>query len=75
MGQELKRYDVSGRDDGSGRQFPAGTVLKLDREAAERMGLEKPRRAADGDASQPAGKPREAATKKRTVSSRARKRG
>lgn len=53
MAGELKRYDVSGKDIGDGRPAPAGTILKLDREAAERLGLEKPKKAKSDAESKP----------------------
>lgn len=64
-----KRYDVSGMDQGGGRLYPAGTILKLDRATAERMGLEKPSKAAErDDSTEPDAKPRRAAgTRKRSA--------
>lgn len=37
----IKRYDVSGVDQGNGVPFPAGTVLKLDEAGAAQLGLKR----------------------------------
>jgi len=74
MAGPLKNYDVSGKDLGDGRPAPNGTVLRLTREHAERLGLEKSTKKRDADAepktsSTPdvATKPRTAPTRKRTT--------
>jgi hypothetical protein len=67
---ELKRYDVSGKDIGDGRPAPAGTILKLDREAAERLGLEKSRKTAEPDAESKPVRAEAVRTAKRTTAKR-----
>lgn len=39
MAAETKRYDVSGKPRGGGREYPNGTILKLTDEQAAAMGL------------------------------------
>lgn len=36
---ETKRYDVGGMDRGNGKEYPAGTTLKLTKGQADAMGL------------------------------------
>lgn len=72
---ELKRYDVSGLDSGGGRPYPEGTILKLDRKTAEKLGLEKPSRQARADADDKKVATTEVASKPRTTTrKRARRR-
>lgn len=63
MGQ-VKSYNVGGLDDGTGNPYPADTVLRLDANDAERMGLAKVRRESAAAPETPA-KPRTAETRKR----------
>lgn len=73
MSGPLKLYDVSGKDVlGDGRPAPDGTVLRLKRPDAERLGLEKPAKKTD-DETAPAAKPRSAdAAKPRRATTRKR---
>ena len=62
---ELKNYNVGGVDQGNGVPFPADTVLRLDDAHAEKMGLKKPSKKADDDASPKAKPAAEPSTRKR----------
>lgn len=45
----LKRYSVAGMDDGSGRPYPADTLVELNYADAVKLGLEKARPAPKSD--------------------------
>lgn len=67
----LKNYDVSGKDVlGNGKPAPDGTVLRLKRAEAERLGLEKAKKTDDDTTAEAKpgsadAKPRRATTRKR----------